>query len=135
MDKAAGNQQLQFTAGIWKNDTNPTPSAKKDKFQIMENYGLTFLDMKLSFSSEGDLPFGVFRKRGQKLNYVRKGSNHTPGTLCAIPLEVLNRLAKITSRKPYFNSERVENVYPDHANVLHEAGLSTPIYPPIGEFF
>ena len=55
-----------------------------------------FLDMKMSWFPEGDLQFGVFRKKGQYLKYVGKESTHTPGTLRAIPSGVLNRLAKIT---------------------------------------
>ena len=42
-----------------------------------------------------------------------------------------NRLAKPTLHKPYFYSERVYNVYPDHANDLHKAGLEPPIFPAI----
>ena len=41
-----------------------------------------FLDMKMSWSPEGDLQFGVFRKKGQQLKYAVKDSTHTPGTLC-----------------------------------------------------
>ena len=58
--------------------------------------------MKMSWSPEGDLQFGVFRKKGQKIKYVGKESTHTPGTFRAIPLGVLNRLANITSKNPQF---------------------------------
>ena len=49
----------------------------KDKFPS--------LDIKISWSLEGDLQFGVFSKKGQKLEYVGKESTHTPSTLRAIP--------------------------------------------------
>ena len=45
---------------------------KKDKVQIVSNNELTFLYMKMSWSPKGDLKFGVFRKKGQKLKYVGK---------------------------------------------------------------
>ena len=91
--------------------------------------------MKISWSPEGDLQFGVFRKRGQQLKYVGKGSTHAPGTLCAIPSEVLNHLAKLTSRESSFHSERVDNVYPNHVNALCEAGLAPPIFLTMGELW
>ena len=98
----------------------PSPSVKKDKVQIAANDEFPFLDMEMSWSPEVDLQFGVFRKKGQQLEYVGKGSTHTPGTLRVIPSRVLNHLAKITSRKPTFHSERVNNVYPDHVNDLRK---------------
>ena len=63
------------------------------------------------------------------------GSTHTSGTLHVIPSGFLNRIAKITSCKPYFHSERVDNVYPDHANSLRKAGLAPPIFPAMGELW
>ena len=82
--------------------------------------------MKMSWSPEGDLQFGAFRKNGQQLKYVGKEITHTPGTLRAIPSGVLNRLAKLTSRKPLIHSEGVDKIYPDHANTLRKAGLVPP---------
>ena len=75
-----------------------------------------------------EMQFGVFRNNGQKLEYV-----HTPGTLCAIPSGVLNRLAKLTSQKTSLHSEGVEKIYPDHANSLRKAGLEPPNFPTMGE--
>ena len=80
----------------------------------------------MSCAPEGDLQFGVFRKNGQHLKYVGKKINHTPGTLRAIPLGVLNRLAKLISRKPSIYSSGVDKIYPDHANALRKAGLAPP---------
>ena len=82
--------------------------------------------MKMSWSLEGDLEFGVFRKNVQQLKYFGKESTHTPGTLREIPSGVLNRLAKLTSRKPSIHSEGVDKIYPDHANALRKGGLAPP---------
>ena len=74
----------------------------------------------------------MFRKKGQQLKYVRKESTHTLVTLPAIPPGVLNRLAKLTSRKPSIHYEGVEKIYPDHANVLCKAGLTPPNFLTMG---
>ena len=58
--------------------------------------------MEMSCSHEGDLEFGVFWKKGQEFNYVVRGITHTPCALRVIALGVLNRLAKLTSRKLIF---------------------------------
>ena len=57
VDKAAGNQHLQFIAEKWKNGTNIPSSAKKDMLQTTAKNELQFLDMKMSWSSEGDLQY------------------------------------------------------------------------------
>ena len=62
MDNTEGNHHLQFTAQIWTNDENLAPSSKKDKFQIVMNKEFPFLDMKMCWSLEGDLKFGLFRE-------------------------------------------------------------------------
>ena len=103
VDKAVGNQHLHFTVEIWTNNTNLPFPAKEENLQVVTNVEFSFLDMIMSWSPEGGLQFFVFRKKGQKLDYVGIGSTHTPGTLRAIPSVVLNRLAKITSRKTSFN--------------------------------
>ena len=67
VNAAAGNQHLQSTAEIWTNEANsPTPE-KEDRVQIVMNNEFPFLDMKMSWSPKGELQFGVFRKKGQKL--------------------------------------------------------------------
>ena len=85
------------------------------------------------WSPEGDLQFSVFSQMGQQLKYVSKESTHKPGTLRAIPLGVLNRLAKLTSRKPSLHSEGVDEIYPDHANILRKASLASPNLPIMGD--
>ena len=48
LDKAEGNQHLQFTAEIWANNTYSPPFTKKDKVQIVARDELHFLDVKSS---------------------------------------------------------------------------------------
>ena len=129
MNRAAGNQHPQFTAEIRKTDANLPLPAKEHKVQVVTKDKFLFLYMKMIWSPEGNLQIGVFRKKGQKLKYVGKGSTHIPCTLRAIPSWLFNRLAKITSRKPSLHSEGVDKIYPDHANFLREAGLALPNFP------
>ena len=91
--------------------------------------------MKMSWSPEGDLTFGVFRKNGKQLMYVGKEITHRPGTLHVITLGVLNRLDKITSRKPSIHSEGVDKIYPDHVNSLRKAGLVPPNFLTMGDLW
>ena len=55
VNTAAGNQHLKFTAEIWTDGANsPTPE-NEDRVQIVTNDKFPFLDMKMSWSPEGDL--------------------------------------------------------------------------------
>ena len=89
----------------------------------------------MSWSPEGGLQLGVFRKKGQQFKYVGKESTHTPGTLRAIPSGVFNRLAKITLRKPSIRAAAVDSIYPAHANGLHKAGLAPSVLPTMVELW
>ena len=71
----------------------------------------------------------------QKLKHVGKESTHTPSTLRVIPSGVLNRLAKLTSRKPSIQAEAVDTIYPAHTNAHRKAGLAPPILPTMGELW
>ena len=81
VNKAAGNQHLQFTGGEWTKEENPPTPENEERVQIVTNNKNPFLDMAMSWSPEGDLKFGVFRKNGKQLNYVGKEITHRPGTL------------------------------------------------------
>ena len=116
---------------MWENIT----VVNKDQFQIVTNDEFPFLGIKMSWSPEGDLQFGVFRKKGQQLKYFGKESTHTPGTLRAIPSGVLNRLDKLTSRNPFIHAEAVDTIYPAHVNALRKAGLVPPVFPTMGDLW
>ena len=112
--------------------SEPPDPEKEDWVQIVAKDEFLFLDMKMSWSPEGDLQLKVFRKKGQQLKYVGKESTHTPGTLRAIPSGVFNRLAKLTSRKPSIQAEAVESINPAHVNALCKAGLAPSVFPTMG---
>ena len=69
------------------------------------------------------------------MKYVGKESTHIPGTLRTIPSGVLNRLAKLTSRKPSIQAEAVDTIYSDHANALRKAVLAPPVFPTMGDLW
>ena len=105
---AARNQHLKFAAEIWIDRANPPTPEKEYRVQIVAKDEFPFLDMKMSWSPEGELQFGVFRKKGQQLKCVGKESTHTPGTLRAIPSGVFNGLAKLASMKPSIRAAAVD---------------------------
>ena len=69
------------------------------------------------------------------MKYVGKESTHTPVTLRAIRSGVLNRLAKLTSRKPSIQAEAVDTIYPAHANALRKSVLAPPVFPTMGDLW
>ena len=134
-EQSSGQPTHLINCGILVNCRYPPPPplpAKEDRFQVRTNEKLPFLDIKMSCSPEGGLQFRVFREKGQILKYVGKESTHTPGTLHAIPSGVLNRLTKLTSRKPPLHYEGVDKIYPNHANALREADFAPPNFPTMG---
>ena len=83
----------------------------------------------MSWFPEGDLQFGFIIKKGQQLKYVSKEITHTPGNIRAIPSGVLNHLAELASRKPSFQAEVVDTIYPAQSNALRKEVLAPPIFP------
>ena len=63
VNRAAGDHHLHFAEKIWKTDANVSLPTEESKVQVVTNNELLFLDMKTIWSLEGDLRFGVFRKR------------------------------------------------------------------------
>eukprot|EP00957_Ditylum_brightwellii_P068212 5178297-Ditylum_brightwellii.AAC.1 len=60
-----------------KEEDKPDGKWLKGVKVVMENKFL-FLDMKMSWTKEGDLRFDVFNKKKQAIKYVDKGSTHHP---------------------------------------------------------
>ena len=69
------------------------------------------------------------------MKYVGKERTHKPGTLRAIPSGVLNRLTKLTSRKPSIQAEELDMIYLAHTNTLRKAGLAPPVFPTMVELW
>ena len=89
----------------------------------------------MSWSPERDMKFGVFKNKGKKLNVVGKRSTHTPSNIRRVISCILNRLEKLTPRKPNFQSKRADSAYPNNANALYETNLAPSVIPKIGELW
>ena len=135
MNKADEKNTYNSPRKYGQRKRTPLPLQRKNGFQIVTNDEFPFLDMKMSWSPEGDLQFGVFRKKGQKLKYIGQEITHTPGTLRAIPSGVLNHLDKLTPINPSIYPEAVDKIYPEHANAFRKAGLAPPNLPTMGDLW
>ena len=71
---------------------------------------------------------------GHKWKCVGKVITHIPGTICDIPLVVLNLPNELTSQTLDSYSKWVYSVYPNQTNVLCETGLAPHIYPQLGTY-
>ena len=76
----------------------------------------------------------VITLKGRRLNYFESKSTHTPGTLCEILPEIVNRHAQLITGTPKYVSQSIDYVYPDNANALHKVQLTPFIFSNIGDF-
>ena len=63
-------------------------------------------------------------KPNKKLKYLNADSTHLPSTFRAIPLRVLNRLSKLTSKSKSLENVNIDTTYPHHAKALQNAGIT-----------
>ena len=90
VNKAVGNQHLQFTVETWTNNKILPSYEKMNMAQISTADEFPFLYMNIIWSPTGYTGFRIFGGKGQKFKCVGNVSTHTPITLRAIPLGVLN---------------------------------------------
>jgi hypothetical protein len=77
VNQVIGYEGLVFTVSIWRQDWDNKPT--HPKAEIHKSSIFPFLDMKMSWSEEGDLRFGaVYLKPGQQLTYLNNVSLHPP---------------------------------------------------------
>jgi hypothetical protein len=76
VNQVTGYKGLVFTVSIWRQDWDNKPT--HPKAEIHKSSIFPFLDMKMSWSDEGDLRFGVYLKPGQQLKYLNNVSTHPP---------------------------------------------------------
>eukprot|EP00957_Ditylum_brightwellii_P146490 11153201-Ditylum_brightwellii.AAC.1 len=70
--------------------------------------------------------FSVFRKPNQALKYVDRNSMHRPTTFKSIANEVFTWLARLSSKIAANENASINDIYPDHAEVLFTADLAPP---------
>ena len=86
VNRTAGNQHLQFTGEIWTTYAKIPLTEKEDRDQLMTNNEFQFLDMEMGWYPEGDLQFGVFRKKGTAIKVCQKGKYPNTRYLTSIPI-------------------------------------------------
>jgi hypothetical protein len=89
--------------------------------------------MKMSWSDEGALQFGVYMKPGQQLKYLNSASSHPPHCFKAITKGVYGRLASLTSLTSESRFKSIKDLYPNHHDALNHAGLSPKYVPTLQE--
>ena len=122
-----GYDGLVFTVSIWrelKDDDGIHPKA-----EVVKSSHFPFLDMKMTWSAEGELHFGVYLKPGQELKYLNSDSSHPPHCFRAITKSVFGCLASLTSLTESSRYKSMKDLYPKHHEALEHAGLA-PSYTP-----
>jgi hypothetical protein len=128
VNQVTGYEGLVFTVSIWRQGCNDKPT--HPKAEIHKCSFFPFLDMKMSWSEEGELRFGVYLKPGQQLKYLNNNITHPNHCFRAITNKgVFGRLASLTSLKDDSNYKSIKDLYPRHYEALKNAGL-TPKYVP-----
>jgi hypothetical protein len=79
VNEVTGYEGLVFTVSIWRGKEED--ESKHPKAEIVKSSFFPFLDMKMTWSEEGDLRFGVYLKPGQQLKYLNSVSSHPPPLL------------------------------------------------------
>lgn len=147
VNRIVGRDFLQFTTKVWeptafqnkfdmlhKGETRDTPDAKwlNQAKAILENE-FPFLDMKMSWTDDGQLRFNVFNKKKQAIKYVEKGSTHRPCTFKSISSGVYTRLGRLTSNTPGNAKLQINKLYPLHTKALLTADLELVDFPTMGK--
>ena len=119
---------------------------KGSKFYNFDNFelktGITinreevfpYLDLGLFWNDRGELKFQVYMKENQKLKYLNKGSCHTSSNIKNVAKSVFKRLTKLTSMCARTKEKRIDEIYPQHATALKNAGLHTGEFSKFKEF-
>jgi hypothetical protein len=131
VNQVTGYDGLVFTVSIWRQDWNNEPA--HPKAEVVKSPIFPFLDMKMSWSEEGDLRFGVYLKPGQQLKYLNNVSSHPPHCFKAITKGVFGRLASLTSLTDESRYKSIKDLYPRHFEALNLAGLSPKYVPTLQE--
>jgi hypothetical protein len=126
-----GYEGLVFTVCVWREKDND--EVGHPKAEVVKSAHFPFLDMKMSWSAEGDLRFGVYLKPGQQLKYLNSDSSHPPHCFKAITKGVFGRLASLTSLTDESRYKSIKDLYPLHHKALESAGLAPEYVPTLQE--
>ncbi len=126
VNKIAESDCLIFTAKIW--DIADDKTVINNKLTVVNEKYFSYLDMEMYWNERKELNFRVHMKPKQKLKYLNSDSTHMPSIFRAIPIGVLGRLSKLTSKNNKMDKTTIDKVYRNHANVLKVAGIAPKIF-------
>lgn len=106
-----------------RNLPSSLPRKSPSKVSVFKGSIPPFLDLGLKGNRDGSLEFIATNKEGQLIKYVSSSSDHTIQVLKAIPLGVLECLAKLTSFNAANKYKLMQDLYPMHTDALVKAGL------------
>ena len=96
VEELVGSDHLKSTVDIW--DTGGVDDwVDLEGVTVCNDDSFPYLDMKFYWSGD-NLLFQVHMKPNQQVKYLNQGSAHRKEVFKAIPLGVMGRLAKLTSR-------------------------------------
>eukprot|EP00957_Ditylum_brightwellii_P212157 15367027-Ditylum_brightwellii.AAC.1 len=88
-----------------------------------------FLDMNMMWDDQGFLHFKVYHKEGQATKYVDHSSCHRPCTFKFIASGVYLQLGMLTPKMVENGEKQLDEIYPEHVEVLLAADLEPIKYP------
>jgi hypothetical protein len=99
----------------------------------MKSSNFPFLDMKMTWSVDGDLWFGVNLKPGKELKYLNSNITYPPHCFKCITRGVFGNLASsiLLTRESRYMS--IKDIYPRYHKALDSAGLSPKYAPTLQE--
>eukprot|EP00957_Ditylum_brightwellii_P158392 12055708-Ditylum_brightwellii.AAC.1 len=104
------------------------------KAAVWDEEWFPFLDMRMRWQ-RNKLEFRVYQKENQLLKYVDTQSTSCPSTFLSIVTRVIARLCLLTSWDASLKETRVDEIYSEHAEALHKAGLAPGVFPTFGEIW
>eukprot|EP00957_Ditylum_brightwellii_P109615 8360523-Ditylum_brightwellii.AAC.1 len=89
--------------------------------------------MAMTWDDNKQLNFGVSRKPKQVLKYVDTSSTHRSTVFKSITSGVLTCITQLTSKSTALQNLKFDQVYPEHVEALHDAGVALREFPTIGK--
>jgi hypothetical protein len=116
-----GYERQVSTVSIWGKEKDD--DVRHPKAEVVGSSHILFLDMKMTWTAEEKLRFGVYLKPNQELKYHNNDSLHPHHCFKAITKGVFGCLASLTSLMDESKYKFIKDIYPQHHEALNLAGL------------
>ena len=124
VNELCGSDHLKFPVEIWNPDASDSEIPRNKKVKINRKSAFPYLDTEMYWHEE-NMAFKVHRKENQILKYVNSASTHTSACRKWIPSGVIRRPSILTTLTLENMDMRIDELYPNHAEALKRAGLTT----------